>query len=285
LTDELELLVDATVAAGFKKLELSECGLTPAAAPALARLLSSPALTSLHIVHSNVNDTMLDAAGCALLANALRGNCVLRELVLRGLVWRHFAAEVPVLFHALTGHASLRRLVCSNNHIGADADSDAAAEVFGHALGALVAADAPALEEMQISFQRRGTDAVGPLVDELPRNTHLRDLVLYSRNLSPAFAEQRLLPAVRSNTSLRRLYIHDDESLNLLHCTSTQAISNARCPRPGPHRPLTAPGPHRPSFVHDQYDAATTDVEAVWLVHVREAARMAAEADAAAGNA
>jgi hypothetical protein len=175
--------------------------------------------------------------------------------------------------------------VCSNNHIGADADSDAAAEVFGHALGALVAADAPALEEMQISFQRRGTDAVGPLVDELPRNTHLRDLVLYSRNLSPAFAEQRLLPAVRSNTSLRRLYIHDDESLNLLHCTSTQAISNARCPRPGPHRPLTAPGPHRPSFVHDQYDAATTDVEAVWLVHVREAARMAAEADAAAGNA
>ena len=75
-------------------------------------------------------------------------------------------------------------------------------------LGALVAANAPALLTLRtrdVSFQ----DAdVAPLVDGLQSNSHLRTLDLGDVNsISPGFASARLLPVFRDgiNASLRRL--------------------------------------------------------------------------------
>ena len=256
LTDELELVVDAVLAAGFKTLEFNDCGLNPGAAPALVRLLSSPALKHLYIANDNYCQTLLDAPGYALLADALRGNRTLLEMSLEGIVWLDVAAEVPELFDALTGHVSLRWLEIGRIYMGAaladdDADElehlagaelEAANAVFGRAIGMLVAANSPKLEGLDISFEEPGTDALGPLVDALLQNTHLQELSLEQDDFSADFAEQRLLPAVRANTSLRRLWLCQGGTPDLA-------------------------------------------AEAVQLVVLREAARVAAEAAAAAGNA
>ncbi len=46
---------------------------------------------------------------------------------------------------------------------------------------------------------------LGPLFDALPANAHLRTLRFRYSQLSDAFARERLLPAVRANSSLREL--------------------------------------------------------------------------------
>jgi hypothetical protein len=75
------------------------------------------------------------------------------------------------------------------------------------ALGALVAANAPALEEINLTYCYLGDAGLGPLVDALPHNTHLRTLNCQYNGISAAFARRRLLPAVRANTSLRKLLL------------------------------------------------------------------------------
>jgi hypothetical protein len=75
----------------------------------------------------------------------------------------------------------------------------------GAALGALVAANAPALRVLNVSGCHLDDTSMGPLVDALARNTHLQELVLYNTippRMSDAFARERLLPAVRANASL-----------------------------------------------------------------------------------
>ncbi len=69
----------------------------------------------------------------------------------------------------------------------------------------LVAADAPAFEALQLSWCRLGDAGLGPLVDALPRNSHLCQLNIKGNGRSAAFAAQRLLPAVRANASIRDL--------------------------------------------------------------------------------
>ncbi len=49
--------------------------------------------------------------------------------------------------------------------------------------------------------------ALGALVDALPLNTHLRTLNLNPIYCTNDFARDRLLPAVRANTSLRHLVV------------------------------------------------------------------------------
>ncbi len=46
---------------------------------------------------------------------------------------------------------------------------------------------------------------LGPLFDALPTNTHLRKLDCSENAMSDAFVRERLLPAVRANSSLREL--------------------------------------------------------------------------------
>ncbi len=103
-----------------------------------------------------------------------------------------------VLLGALVGHASLRVLALRGKRAGW-------AEL-GTLLGALVAADAPALRELDVADNDLGDVGLAPSVAALPRNTHLRVLVTSENGMSERFVRERLLPAVRANTTLQRLY-------------------------------------------------------------------------------
>jgi hypothetical protein len=74
---------------------------------------------------------------------------------------------------------------------------------LGALLAALVAADAPALQELKCFDNALGDVGLAPLLAALPLSRHLRGLDISSNNMSEAFARERLLPAVRANTSLR----------------------------------------------------------------------------------
>jgi hypothetical protein len=75
----------------------------------------------------------------------------------------------------------------------------------GTALGVLLAADAPALTELDVRRCNLGDAGLGPLLEALPANTHLRTLKCTGNNTTGAFAADVLLPAVCANTSLRAL--------------------------------------------------------------------------------
>jgi hypothetical protein len=81
------------------------------------------------------------------------------------------------------------------------------APALAAALGALVAANAPALRDLNVWSNGLRDAGLGPLVDASRRSTrrHLRKLNLSENSCTAAFARDRLLPAVRSETSLRRL--------------------------------------------------------------------------------
>ena len=97
---------------------------------------------------------------------------------------------------ALKGHPSLQELDLTWNEPQAQFAA-------GAALGALVAANAPALTSLVVSCSELGDVGLGGLCYALPRNTHLRDLMLNQTGMSAAFSGHTLLPAVQANTSLR----------------------------------------------------------------------------------
>jgi hypothetical protein len=81
---------------------------------------------------------LCDAAGAALVADALRVNTTLTELLLNS---AHLSADSAVLLlGALVGHPSLRKLSITGNGTAMEDRS-----AVGAAVAALVIADAPAL--------------------------------------------------------------------------------------------------------------------------------------------
>jgi hypothetical protein len=112
------------------------------------------------------------------------------------------------LLGALTGHASLCVLGLRENVVeGADQAA------VGAALGRLVAANARALTELDVSECDLGDDGLRALFEALPANTYLRKLNCSENEMSDAFGRDVLLPAVRGNTSLRQLNYYGDEDV------------------------------------------------------------------------
>ena len=72
-------------------------------------------------------------------------------------------------------------------------------------LGALVAANTPALRTLDLSMSVLGDAGLGPVCEALARNTHLSVLNCSYNNMGAAFARDVFLPVVRANTSLREL--------------------------------------------------------------------------------
>jgi hypothetical protein len=71
-----------------------------------------------------------------------------------------------------------------------------------------------------VSYCRLGDDGLRPLFQALPANTHLRVLTCHTNYVSDAFAADALLPAVRANKGLRRLYawnVHGGKGNELAH--------------------------------------------------------------------
>jgi hypothetical protein len=178
------LLLDAVVDAAIA-LMLSNCNVTPASAPALARLIRSGALIELG-VWSN-RQQLLGQPAAALIADALRANSTLTSLKLESCRFWEDAAGAALILGAL-------KKVSFN-----------LAPALSAALGALVAADAPALHVLEVPGCSLGVTSMGALIDALPRNTHLRKLNLEVNGCTEAFMRDRLLPAVRANTSLQHL--------------------------------------------------------------------------------
>jgi hypothetical protein len=193
----LDAVVDAALARRLSSVALNDCGLTPAAAPAIARLAAGGSLTALDLSGSD----LLDEGTAVLLGDALRANTSLTAFIFqRAGLWRDAAAGAA-LVGLLTGHPSLRALRLSGN----DVLLFGAAGVAGAALAALLLANAPARQELDISHCRLGDAGMRPVVEALRQNTHLRTLKCHGNHVTEAFARATLLPAVRTNTGLREL--------------------------------------------------------------------------------
>jgi hypothetical protein len=195
----LDAVVDAALALQIVSLRFITCRMLPASAPALARLLGGDALKTLYVYQDG--QQLLDSPSAALVGSALRANVTLTELFLANMGLWHNPDAAAALLSALTSHPSVRKLSICHNHLDA-----AHTTVAGAALGALVAANAPALMELDVSLCSLGDAGLRPLFDALPANTHLRTLNVSWNDTSDAFVRDVLLPAVRANTSLRTLH-------------------------------------------------------------------------------
>jgi hypothetical protein len=198
----LNAILDAALARRLSSVVLDDCGLTPAAAPALARLVAGGALTELDLCSDN--DDLLDEAAAVLLGNALRANTSLTAFSFKAHhegLWRHRAAGAA-LFGSLTGHPSLRAL---DVFWHCEADDRVVQAALGAALAALLLANAPALQTLDIGSCGLGDEGMRPVVEALRHNTHLTELDCGGNDVSEAFARERLLQAVHANASLREL--------------------------------------------------------------------------------
>jgi hypothetical protein len=217
----LDAVVDAALLRRLSSVKLSYCRLSPASAPALTRLLGGDSLSELCIHRCLLQ--LLDAPAAALLADALRHNTTLTALTLDQIYLWNDAAIAAQLMGALTAHPRLRSLrVCGNwlDYGGVQAGE------AGTMLGALLLANAPALQTLDIRDSLLGDDGMRPVVEALRHNTHLTKLHCSWNVMSEAFARNELLPAVRANASLRKLIA--SESGRQVAAREAQALVAAR---------------------------------------------------------
>jgi hypothetical protein len=160
------------------------------------------------------------------LAAALRAAATLRALHLQAL-WNgvESAPALRTLLPALVGHPSLSTLTLRDNVIGGN---EAAQEAAGALFADVLAADAPALTALDVSWCNLGAAGLRRLAAALAANTHLRALKCAGNiggglvpfgeeywhgggardgNNGNAFRTERdiMLPAVRAHASLRTL--------------------------------------------------------------------------------
>jgi hypothetical protein len=217
----LDALVDAALARRLRSLLIEGCVLSAASAPALARLLSGNALLQLTLSCSEAEPVDVPAA---VLGNALRTNTSLTALALHHTQLLHHDDAAATLLRSLTAHPSLQTLDLSWN-TNPEGPVDPALLEHGAvaaALGALVAANAPALQTLDLYSCWLLDAALGPLVDALKHNTHLRTLDCRRNGMRAAFFRDRLLPAVHANTSLRVVKLEDgveEREMNALLAT------------------------------------------------------------------
>jgi hypothetical protein len=155
-------------------------------------------------------------------ANALRANTSLTALSLTAIQLWHDAAE---LVGALTAHPLLRLLDLSDNPVVLDDGGLQAAEASA-LLAALLLANAPALQTLDVEWCGLGDEGMGPVMEALRNNTHLTKLNC-SYNVSEAFARDVLLPAVRANSSLREL-VAAGEAYDAVAAREAEALVAAR---------------------------------------------------------
>jgi hypothetical protein len=195
----MDSLADAILARRLRSLEFHVCT-SPAAAP-LARLLAGGVLTSLNLSGTPGFGAppLFDPAGATLVADALRTNTTLTSLVVSDAGLFSDTEAAQTLLGALVGHRSLSTLELTyDENMGEPV-------ALGAALAAIVGADAPALQSLDVRGCVLGDNGLRPLVYALPQNHHLRTLKLHGNYMSGTFARDHVLPAIRANTSLRKL--------------------------------------------------------------------------------
>ncbi len=202
----LGVLTEALGVCRLPSLALLECPvLDDDGARFVAQLLSNGALAHLRVENERGRSGagLFDAPSAHAVLSALRDSRTLRSLHVRGCAV-FSPAGLAALLAALTSHPTLEELTLEVSHAPLH---DAALP----ALGALVAADAPALTQLHVG---RGMfeEEVTPLVHALAANTHLQSLSLPFLYVSPAWAREVLVPAVVSCASLQQLSCSLDKS-------------------------------------------------------------------------
>ena len=216
----LDAVVDAALTLRLNKLELVRCGISAASVVALPRLLQGAALRELVIWAQQTVIVRFDVPAATLLADALRSNRTLVSLDLLGIDLLRDTGAAELVFGALVGHASLACIKMWGRAVGGPSVHPLLAE--------LVAANSPQLCELNISQNALGDAGLGPLMDALPRNTHLRELACRSNEMSAAFAHDRLIPALAANTSLQTLDSGDAEADAFIAARTAAAAAAAR---------------------------------------------------------
>ena len=192
----LDAVASAVVACRLHDLLLMECRLSPVSVPALARVICGGALTSLSISNNGVQ--LLGEPSAVQLADGIAASRTLTRFFMKDADFWGDGVAAALLLPALTGHPTLREISLAVN---SPPDPVAA----GASLGALVAANTPALHELDFQGSDFGDAGLAPLFNALPRNTHLGMLDCGNTSMSADFAHTCFLPAVRANTSLRKL--------------------------------------------------------------------------------
>ena len=190
----LDAFVDVIARRRLHLFAVYFCALLPEAAPTLAGALRDGALRTL--VLGAGAETLLDAAGAAVLGDALRASATITSFGLYEL--QLGAPGFAAVLAPLAGHRSLCVLKLRRVRM---ADGAAA----GAALAALLAADAPALTTLHVQDCGLGEAGLGALLGALPRNSHLLELDISGNRVPAGVMRARLLPAVRANASLRTL--------------------------------------------------------------------------------
>jgi hypothetical protein len=144
----------------------------------------------------------LDEPAALLLGNALRANTTLTSATFDFINLFHEPASAAALLGALTAHPSLQKLDLAFN-FSINAYAPAALAAVGAALAALVAANAPALQHLDLQYCELRNAGLGAVVDALRHNTHLRVLDCSGNGVTEAFRRNRLWPAVRACPWLR----------------------------------------------------------------------------------
>jgi hypothetical protein len=175
----------------LRRLDFKRCNLGPLCAPALARIVGSG--SPLRTLCVEQTEALLDAHAAEALGGALRANHTLRALVFSdAAIWARPLAAAA-LVNALVDHPSLQTITFLMSWACADN------AVVGAALGALIAANAPALLDLNLMGSGLNDAGLGPLIDALASNTHLCTLDVSFNELSEALVRDRLLSALRAN--------------------------------------------------------------------------------------
>ena len=203
-------LMDAAVQlrVSLLRLEGASCVLDAKSVPALARSLQHCSLTFLEVSCSSFPHA--SEASVLVLCAALRACRTLEHLVLR--LNPPNGTSNRTVTEVLDAAASLPALseLCLPDSVFQDV---AAA---GRAFGALLAANPPVLNYLNVDRCSLGDEGMAPLLDGLAANTHLPHLHCRDNGVSEAFERDRLAPALavlKTHPRRQRLLFEDPACL------------------------------------------------------------------------
>jgi len=214
----LETVVNIALRKGLEEVGLVACSLSPASLPLLTLLLAgSSALRCFRVISEDAYEPIftpgahLDGFAAALTGSRLTRLDLSRTDALS-------ANGVPLL-RALTGHPTLVILDLSlneswamvNHHVDVSGASRERRFALAAALAALVTTPS-ALRTLACVDCKLNCEGVAPLFAALARpSARLRVLDCRSNNISQDCFRNTILPALRANTSLRELYVDEQD--------------------------------------------------------------------------
>ena len=195
----VDALVDAAISAGIKDAGFYSCGLTQIVLPALGRLLQSPDLERLKVCNQNV--ALFEGPGLPAFCDVLRNCKSLKTLRLGNVnLWADTAAASQ-LIAALEVLPAQQEVSLLWNHVDV---TPATQHVAGECLARLIARST-SLWKLDLDYNELGEAGLAPIFQALRGNASLVELSLNGEQIRALFVRNVVLPAVRSNTTLRIL--------------------------------------------------------------------------------